>query len=376
MADVRYRLEIDGTPASAEVMAAIQQIDVEDHAEKADVMRLRFATAVQSNGESWTLLDEGLFPRLTRLRLTVTIGSRSAIHLIEAYVIETAVSFSNHPGGSTFTVVAMDPTVLMHLDERVKPWVNMRDSDVAAAVFSDRAYGFTPVVDDTRHSRAEDDQTLVQRGSDIQFLRMLADRNGFECFVEIEPSNGTVEGHFHAPRLDQAAQGVLTLNMGAATNVNRFEVRQDHLAPLAADASSVEAGSGSAIDAQTDRTSDAELGASPSTSSDRPRRVLLSRVALGQADEVQAYAKSVTDRSSWSIVARGELNTVAYGGVLRAKRPVSVRGLGRSLSGTYYVESVLHTFAGASYVQRFVLRRNAVGLKGDERFVEDEALSR
>jgi hypothetical protein len=35
---------------------------------------------------------------------------------------------------------------------------------------------------------------------------------------------------------------------------------------------------------------------------------------------------------------------------------------------------VLHTFTGEGYTQRFSLRRNALGLTGQERFVEDNAL--
>ena len=65
-----------------------------------------------------------------------------------------------------------------------------------------------------------------------------------------------------------------------------------------------------------------------------------------------------------AITAEGELNTVAYGGMLRAKRPIMVRGAGRQFSGTYYVERVHHIFTPESYTQRFTLRRNAVGLAG------------
>ena len=80
------------------------------------------------------------------------------------------------------------------------------------------------------------------------------------------------------------------------------------------------------------------------------------------------------DRSAWAIRAEGELSTVTYGGILRAKRPVNVRGAGRQFSGTYYVEKVLHRFQGQGYTQKFTLRRNATGVTGREGFVEDNAL--
>src|SRR5207247_5802525 len=123
-------------------------------------------------------------------------------------------------------------------------------------------------------------------------------------------------------------------------------------------------------DGQGDDARQAEgMGDQPTVPADRPRRVLLSQLGMAQAGEVQRYAQAVVDRSSWSIVAEGELNTVAYGGVLRAKRPVMVRGVGRTFSGRYYAERVLFSIGGdGTCTQRFTLRRNAVGLTGRERF--------
>ena len=137
-------------------------------------------------------------------------------------------------------VVAMDPTVLMNLEEKVKPWPNMADSDVANAIFSSPEYRFTPIVDTTTWRRQENDQTLIQRGTDIQFLQQLARRNGFEVYVETNGLTGGVEGHFHAPRLNLPPQGVLSVNMRDATNVNSFNARFDMLRPATAQATNLD----------------------------------------------------------------------------------------------------------------------------------------
>lgn len=373
---ISYALTVDGNPASAAVLNAVQRIEMEDHAAMADMLRLRLAVAVREDGSGWTLLDDQLFTRLVNLKLSVTVGSGSAIPLISAYVIAVDTNFASEPSGSVLTVTAMDPTVLMHLDEKVKQWPNMTDSDVASAIFSDSSYRFTPVVESTRWSRQENDHTLMQRGTDIQFLHQLAERNGYECFVEMN-SSGEVEGHFHPPRHDGQPQGTLTVNMGAATNVNRFHVKFDMLGPATARAATIDPDDASAQQGQADDSTQADgMGDQPSVPADRPRRVLLSQLGMAQAGEVQRYAQAVVDRSSWSIVAEGEVNTLAYGGVLRAKQPVMVRGVGRQLSGRYYVERVLHTIGSdGSYVQRFTLRRNATGLTGQESFRSDDAIA-
>jgi phage protein D len=373
---ISYALTVDGAPASAAVLNAVKQLEVEDHAAMADMLRLRLAVAVKEDGSGWTILDDALFPRLANLKISVTIGSGSAIPLISAYVIEVDTTFSRDPNASELLVTAMDPTVLMHLDEKVKAWPNMKDSDVASAIFSDAAYRFSPVVESTRWSRQENDHTLMQRGTDIQFLQQLADRNGYECFVEMNDA-GEIEGHFHPPRHDAQPQGTLTVNMGSATNVNRFRARFDMLGPATAKAATLDPDDASAQKAQSDSATRAEgMGDAPSVPADRPRRVLLSQLGMAQSGEVQRYAQAVVDRSSLSIVAEGEVSTVAFGGILRAKQPVMVRGVGQQFSGRYYVERVLHTMTGdGTYTQRFTLRRNATGLTGRESFRSDDALA-
>ncbi len=372
MGAISYTLLIDDEPASADLLAAIQQVEVEDNADMADMLRLRIAIAPRDGCSDWIVLDDDLFHRLAKIRVVITVGSGPTEPLIEAHVIETNANFANQPGQSVLDVVAMDPTALMNLEEKVRPWPNMSDSDIATLIFGE--YGFVARVEQTQPAHPEVDHTPMQRGTDIQFLRQLAERNGYENYVDINPATGDIEGHFHLPRLDQKPQGVLSVNLGQATNVNTFNARYDMLRPTTAQVTGLDIETQSNQLAQADKLALTGLGSKTALNGDRPRRVLLSQTGLAQTGELQTLAQAVVDRSNWAIRAEGELNTVAYGGILRAKRPVEVRGAGREFSGIYYVEKVLHTFTGEGYTQRFTLRRNALGLTGQERFVEDKAL--
>jgi phage protein D len=371
---ISYALQIDGAPITPELLASTQQIEVEDHAEMADMLRLRLAVGVREDGSAWNVLDDNLFARLSNIKVDVSVAGGRPETVINGYVIETHVTFSNQPGQSVLNVVAMDPTVLMNLDEQVRPWPNMSDSDIATAIFSDRAYDFAPVVDSTSWRRQEADQTTLQRGTDIQFLQQIAKRNGFECYVETNSLTGRSEGHFHAPVLDKTPQGVLSVNMGETTNVNAFSARYEMLRPVTAQVTGLDAETRDTQPAHVTSSSRRALGTSVAVGGDKPRKVLLHRTGMAQAGELQAYAQAVVDQSAMAIKAEGELNTIAYGSLLHAKRLVAVRGAGRQFSGIYYVERVLHTFGGEGYKQRFSLRRNALGLTNDERFVEDRSL--
>ncbi len=381
MPAVSYQLLIAGAPAAPELLEVVQEIEVEDHAEMADMLRLRLATAVRDSGSGWNFLDDDLFTRLTPIKILVTIGSGPAEPLIQAYVIETESELSNDPGGSTLDVVAMDPTVLMNLDENVRPWPNMADSEIAEILFGE--HGFATDVEPTEPHRPEADVTTIQRGTDIQFLKGLAERNGYECYVEADPADGEVKGHFHPPRLATKPQGVLSINMGESTNVNSLKARNDMIGPATAEITAIDVESHADQPAAAPEPSLDELGSQPSLvplrgnpalEPARPRRVLLAHTGLAHTGELQTYAQAVVDRSAWSITAEGELNTVAYGKLLRAKQPVLLRGAGRQWSGLYYVEKVTHTLTADTYVQSFTLKRNALGLTQRESFVEDQAL--
>jgi len=372
MTQVSYKLLVNDVPASEDLLRAVRQIEVEESAEMADMLRLQLAIAVRSDGGGWTLVDNGTFRRLTRLHLMVAVGNSPMESLIDAYVIETNVTFSDRPGQSTLNVVAMEPTVLMDLQEKAREWSDMADSDIAQAIF--REYGFESDVDPTTIVRRQSERTVMQRSKDIQFLRELARRNNFECYVETDPRRHVNVGHFHRPRVDDRPQGVLSVNTGPETNVSSFSVRHDLLGPTTAKASAVDIETGTDPSSVIERPELAALGLESTVLSslveellpgtpgpDWSRRVLLSQTGLTEAAEVQAHAQAVVDRSSWSITASGEVHTATFGRILRAKRPVLVRGLGPRFSGAYYVERVSHTISSGGYTQAFSLKRNALG---------------
>jgi hypothetical protein len=68
------------------------------------------------------------------------------------------------------------------------------------------------------------------------------------------------------------------------------------------------------------------------------------------------------------IELRGEVDPALYRGLLRARRPVLVRGVGARFSGIYYVQSVRTTLDGGTLTQTFVATRNATGQTGQESF--------
>jgi hypothetical protein len=177
-----------------------------------------------------------------------------------------------------------------------------------------------------------------------------------------------IEAHFHAPKVDASPQKTLTVNMGSATNVSSFNTTLQMLNPTQVEIANIDISSQADQTAEVAAVSLTELGSGSLLNGSQQRKVRVTQTGLADTGELQTYAQAVVDRSAWALVAEGELDTSSYGDVLRAKRPVLVRGVGQNLSGTYYVEQVQHLIVGDTYTQHFKLVRNATGLTGFEFF--------
>jgi len=60
------------------------------------------------------------------------------------------------------------------------------------------------------------------------------------------------------------------------------------------------------------------------------------------------------------VTARGELDVLRYGTVLKPRRLVGVRGAGTAYDGLYYVKNVTHKVKAGEYKQSFELSRNGL----------------
>ncbi len=368
MPAISYTLTLDGSPLDAAVLGKLRKVECEEHTDLADLLRLTFTLTQRDNNSGWAVLDDDVFPRLAKLNLSITVGSNNAQPIMEAYVVEVAAEYGNDPAVNTLSVVAFDATVLMNLEEKARAWASMADSDIASTIFGE--YSLSTDVSSTQPTRADNVQTVIQRGSDIQFLRQLARRNGFECYVDLD-SSGTPTGHFHLPKYSDTPQGTLSIGMGRDSTIESLKLRYDLLRPVDADIANLDVYQTDAQTAAITSVTAEALGSTSTLGTDRPRKILVNPLGLTDAGELQTYAQAVTNRAALAIRAEGELNAQNYEGILRAKHPVLVRGVGREFSGTYYVERVLHSFEAGSYKQNFTLRRNATGVAGQEDFTEE-----
>lgn len=374
-------------PAPPPLVQALQKVEIESSTEVASVFRLRFGIT-QTKISDWDLLEltyqEALFRPLTPVQIRVKAGIGIPVALINGYVASQQVTYDDQAGGSVLEVTGMDATVLMNLEEKVMPWPAMPDSAIAAALFGQ--YAIVPSVTPTTPSLIEPEGTTTQRGTDIRFLRRLAQRNGFDCFVQPDPITGLDTGHFGPPmNLPGPPQAVINVKMGPETNVSEFKIRYDMLRPTTALAAGLD------VKTRSPFVAPALVPASPppagglyplgapmgvensvlraTAGAHPPPMVLPAETGQFLPPGLLSAAQAVVNRSSWALVAEGTIGPDVA--VLHPGGTVNVRGAGMFYNGSYYVTRVSHSIDSCgTYLQKFEARRNATLMTGAEIYVQ------
>lgn len=378
------QLFLDGEPADPDLYPAAT-VEVEENMDLPGAAQLTLPVSL-TEADELAHVSDARFGPLANLAVVVTPpeggaggspipGAGAAAGLLggggpppqqcifDGYVLSQKLHLEPGAANSTLVVWCQDATWLMNLEEKVKEWVDVTDAAVANAVFGD--YGITPADDNTADdspSHTETGHSLMQRGSDIQFLRALARRNGKVCRVACADRPGQRTGYFAAPRLDAEPAAVLSL-ADPEPSVAALDLSWDVTLPTA-----VVARQALFTDPAEDGVSaDTDDGGLPPLAdrnlaafAGRPMTVLLT-APVDDAGELAMRARALLRESGWFVRCEGEADADRLGVVLRAGAVVRVDGAGPLHSGRYLVWSVRHTVTPATHTMRFVLVRNAVG---------------
>jgi phage protein D len=340
-------------------------LEVELDTELASMFRLHLAIGQQRDG-TWTYVDDERF-RLWK-PMTIKMGFAEGMEdLISGYITHVRPDFDPDLSRCTLEIWGMDSTVRMDREEKLHAWPNEKDSSIAAQIFD--LYGFSSVVDDTRVVHDEAVSTIIQRETDIQFLKRLALRNGFECYVE-----GST-GFFRKPQVNAPPQPVLAVHFGEETTVNRLTFEVNALTPARVTMAQVDRASKEVLEATATATQQPALGAIGSAP---PAGIPLGQVYVGMTaatglPEMIALCQGLVDEGEWFVTAEGEIAGNQYGHVLKPRGTVIIKGVGATYSGVYYVTHVTHALTPQGYTQFFRAKRNALMPTGSEDFAGSSA---
>ena len=395
MANKAFQIAFSGTAVDEDFYGDVVSLTVEEGTATASTFHLQIALRLQDDG-SWTYLDdERLAPfNAVTVKVGFTDGGGLAAAVgsllgggdsndglktvFDGYITNVALDLGSDTDQAFLDVSGMDTTLLMSLEEKIATWPNMADSDIVQQIVA--AYGVAVQVDSTSTVHQEDDTTIVQRSTDIQFVRDLAQKNGMEFYFETDDT-GVINAYFRAPQLSDTPQPDLAIQFGDQSNLKKFSAYLSGQRPLNVKAAQIDISTNSASSAQVSDTQLTKLGdkdantliGGPLGALVTPRDAQAQMLVLGpptsDATEMQTIVQAIRDEASWLITANGEINSDAYQAVLRPHRLVQVKGAGTTYSGKYYVTRVTHEMNHeGDYIQRFEARRNARDLDGSEQF--------
>jgi len=353
MAQIAASVSIAGTPAP-DVMPSVLEMEVDEDHDMASVLRLRLAMYKPENA-LWTFLDDDRVQLWAQIAVSATIADESQ-DLFSGYITEIKPHFDIDDNSSYVEIQAMDTTCLMALEEKIKDWPNMSDSDIANQILS--TYGLTATVDDSGVVHDDTIATIIQRETDFHFLKKLARRNGFEFVVR-----GT-NAYFRKPVLSSTPLPVLAVQFGGSTNVASVDIEVNAMRPARVEMHQIDTIGKQAQDADIESSDQTQLGQNSVLTLTAPNgaqsRVIVRHAVATGLTEMQNLCQAVYDRAEWLIEAKGHVDSVAYGGFLRTQSLVPMKGVGQICSGMYYLTNVRHVFTVNGYLQHFTGRRNAM----------------
>jgi phage protein D len=382
-----YKLLLNGQQADDRLYTLIASIVVEESMDMPAAVQITVPVSRSSAGDL-TYVSDSRFAPLAPLAVVVTAGGSGAQGVAGGAVgaVASALGGGSAPSGtqcifdgyalvqrlhletgitnSTIAVWGQDACWLMNQTEKVREWVDVTDSSVAASIFGE--YGITPADDNTRDdspSHTEDSHSLMQRGSDMAFLRMLARRSGKLCRIACADQPGTRTGYFATPKLDGDPAVTIALNDPTNWTVDAIDLEWDATRPTSVTARSAlfsdpstSGVSGDTSDSGLKTLGDRDLA----TFAGQPMTVLLA-TAVDSAGELTQRAQGVLREAGWFLRCEGEADAERLGVVLRAGMLVALSGIGAILSGTWIVWTVRHTLTQQNHKMAFTLLRNAVG---------------
>lgn len=371
MPDPSYRVTIDDQPLEADVVALLTRIEVRESESDPTVCALRFNLAQSGEGD-FSPLDRDVFTAAARLGVEVQTPGSPTIHLFAGFVTHLRPHFETIEANAYLEVLAMDAAVLMSAEERVASFPDATDADAAEEIFGRYEVTFEGEPTDAQHE--EQRQLLVQRGTDWELVQRLARRNGYVCYLEPDPQTGKVGAHFKRRNLQDPAQPDLAL-LREQPNLKWLDLQAVLTGPVRVVGSAIDPvrkrivrGEGNT---ELDPLGEERLGdtlEAALTSAGAPAAQALLRDPPPLQAQLTALSTGATDRAQFAIEARGELDPTLYRGLLRARRPVLIKGVGRTFVGTYWVRAVRTTIDEGVISQTFVAERNALGLSGKEDF--------
>ena len=344
----------DGTAAD-DLVAGADSIEVHERIGEATTYRIRYP--IDEADDDFPLLIDGRLDPGASLTIAVPAPEDPDV-LVKGQVYGQQVRFKHNVTGSYLDILGGDLTLEMDRELVAKIWpASSAVSDAVTGIIGNYD-SVTPDVETLSITTADNGHLLVQRDTDLRFVRRLSRRYGYWFWVTTDTEDVTT-AHWKRPPLDDDPAAALILNADA-NNVDVLDLEWDVERPNTAFAAQLGVRDLAAIAGDVDRSPLTPLGKTPLSELTEPRGIQVIAPADTAADS-RARAEGALIESGWFIRARGQTSMRQLGACLHAHTLVTANGIGTRHSGTYVVAGVRHVIDNDAHLMHFELVRNAWG---------------
>ena len=352
-------------PVPQFVLDALTQVEVVSPDEAAGAFTLQFTLSVRSPLHTLLLLSGGGVVPLLRVILIATLNGMPEV-LIDGVVTRTEIVPGADQRHTTLQVSGDDLTTVMQKLEFSglpgMPYPAMPAEAIVALILA--KYAFLGIVPMVIPSIAIDvpiptNRIPSQQGSDLEYVRTLAERVGYVFYLSPGPAPGMSLAYWGPKVKVGMPQPALNVDMDAASNVDSLSFSYDGNARTL-----------SIVYIQNEQTKIPipipipDIGPlnPPLGLIDPPPQRLRELPETAKYTPVRAMLLGMAEaaKSADTVTGRGSLDVTRYGRVLKSRQLVGVRGAGPAFDGLHYVTEVRHTIRRGEYKQSFSLSRKGL----------------
>jgi hypothetical protein len=350
------------------VLDSLTEVEVKTEDVGQSGFQLMFSIDKQSPLQILFLLTGGMPLLFMRVILIATINAQAQV-LIDGVITNNQISPGDKGSNSTLTITGKDLTALMdQSDFSGFPFPAMPpEARVAVLLAKYALFGVIPMVIPSIMlvMQLPIEQIPSQQGTDLAYIRLLADQVGYVFYIDPGPVVGVSKAYWGPQIKVGNPQPSLNADMDAYTNVENLHFTFDqekNRIPIVY-YNNEESGVSFPIPIPPITPLNPPLGLIPPLPTNlippdlKPFRDDLAKMPFPQALMVGLAAAA---QAAEAVTCEGSLDVARYRGILKARGLVGVRGVGPAFDGLYYVKSVTHKIKRGEYKQNFTLTRNGL----------------
>lgn len=338
--------------APDDTVAGAMTVEINERIGQPTYYRLEYALDI-GNGDLPLLQEDKLGPGSVISVLVPTSGTTEC--LVKGPVTGQQIHYKHGGAGSVMDVLGADSLIALDREDRVAPWSGLTDSDAVRSILDGQ---FTPDIENTTPNHSEQKHILIQRETDLAFIRRLARRNGFFFWLSCD-AEGSETAHFKRPVLTGSAACDLVINLiDPRPNLHLLDISWEVETPTRAVANELNLNDKSSIDGGVDRSPLNTLGNTALADIVTQPRVGYVHAPVDDSGDLQARSEAALIESSFFVRASGTTTLSALGKVLRVHTLVNLRGAGSRHSGLWYCSAVRHIIDVSEHRMEFELIRN------------------